>query len=171
MRYWTYSHFRSRAGSVQLQRTFRYLHFLSASGISGTGCLLSCNIRNTPRTSAVPPYPVWKNPDTFWYFLHLPGLFPVLRIIWEGDLIDSQILRIMLYQLICQYIIISIFEIDPVGWLLIQLIRIPVNLWLRNQEIINSLDGAAVDLIPVNQLLNPVFQLHTSGILDKTPCS
>ena len=73
----------------------------------------------------------------------------------------------MLYQLICQYIIISIFEIDPVGWLLIQLISIPVNLWLRNQEIIDSLDGAAVDLIPVNQLLNPVFQLHTSGILDK----
>lgn len=128
-------------------------------------------IRNTPRTSAVPPCPVWKNPDIFWYLPHLPGLFPVLWIIWKRNLINRHILRIMLYQLTWQHIIISISEINPVGRLLIQFIRIPVNLWLCNQKVINSLDGAAINLISINQLLNPIFQLYTLSVLNKTPCS
>ena len=93
--------------------------------------------------------------------------FPVLWIIWEGNLVNRQILRIMLYQLTWQHIIISISEINPVSRLLIQFIRISVNLWLCNQKVINSLDGAAVNLISINQLLNPVFQLYTLSVLNK----
>lgn len=75
---------------------------------------------------------------------------PVLWIIREGNIINRHILQIMLYQLTCQHIIISIFEINPVGRLPIQFIRIPVNLWLCNQKVINSLDSATVNLIPIN---------------------
>ena len=53
------------------------------------------------------------------------------------------------------------------GRLLIQFIRIPVNLWLCNQKVINSLDGAAINLISINQLLNPIFQLYTLSVLNK----
>ena len=86
---------------------------------------------------------------------YLPGTiirhdsFLFCRIKIKGDLIKTQILRVMWYHHLCSRIIKPVSEVDPVARQIVHIAKNPLDFRHADQEFIDPVDRTAAHEFPV----------------------